>query len=180
MRLGFTLLVMALMASLSVPALAQGRRPEERAPGVQPLDRILPEVRRSHPGEFYDADGPTTGPGGREHYLLNWMRPVGRVEWLDTDARTGRVLGSSPSREGPGAQRRDFAPAPSIPTPRFDRREERGAGAERGGGYGERFGGRGFGGGDRFGGRGDFGGREGFGGRGGGRGDFGGRGRHGR
>jgi hypothetical protein len=108
------------------------------------------------------------------------MRPDGRVEWLDTDARTGRVLGSSPSREGPGAQRRDFAPAPSIPTPRFDRREERGAGAERGGGYGERFGGRGFGGGDRFGGRGDFGGREGFGGRGGGRGDFGGRGRHGR
>jgi hypothetical protein len=101
------------------------------------------------------------------------MRPDGRVEWLDTDARTGRVLGSSPSREPPGEGRRDFAPAPSIPTPRFDRREERGAGPERGG-YGERFGGRGFGGDERF------GSREGFGGRGGGRGDFGGRGRHGR
>src|SRR6185312_15629490 len=189
MRSGFTLLVLALIGGLSVPALAQGR-PEGRAPGVQPLDRILPEVRRSHPGEFYDADGPTTGPGGREHYHLKWMRPDGRVEWLDTDARTGRVLCASPGRDNfdDRDRRRDFAPAPSIPTPQYDRREERDAGPERGGGYGDRFGGRGGGedrfggrggGGDRFGGRGGFGGRENFGGRGGfgGRGDFGGRGR---
>ena len=192
MRLGLSLLVMALLASLAVPALAQGRRPEDRAPGVQPLDRILPQVRRSHPGEFYDADGPTTGPNGSEHYHLKWMRPDGRVEWLDTDARTGRVLGSSPGRDNfdNRDRRRDFTPAPSIPTPQFDRREERDAGPARGGGYGDRFGdrsgGRGGGedrvggrGGDRFGGRGGFGGRENFGGRGGfgGRGDFGGRGR---
>jgi hypothetical protein len=137
-------------------------------------------VRRSHPGEFYDADGPTTGPGGSEHYHLKWMRPDGRIEWLDTDARTGRVLGASPGRDdfdGPGT-RRNFAPAPSIPTPQPDR----GAYGRPGGGD---YGGRGdFGGRREFGGRGDFGGRDDFGGRGGfgGRGDFGGHGggRHGR
>jgi len=198
MRLGFVLLVAALAIGLSGPLSAQGRRMEDRAPGVQPLDRILPEVRRSHPGEFYDADGPTTGPGGSEHYHLKWMRPDGRVEWLDTDARTGRVLGSSPGRDsfdGPG-QRRNYEPAPSIPTPQSERRDFGGPGdygnrdgfrrdfGDRGGddrggrfggqgGFGSRgdFGGRGdFGDrGGRFGGRGDFGGRD-FGGRGGGRG----------
>ncbi len=113
MRLGSVLLVAALAIGLSGPSLAQGRPLEDRAPGVQPLDRILPEVRRSHPGEFYDADGPTTGPGGSEHYHLKWMRPDGRVEWLDTDARTGRVLGASPGRDNfdaPG-ERRNFTPA---------------------------------------------------------------------
>lgn len=160
---------------------------EDRAPGVQPLDRILPEVRRSHPGEFYDADGPTTGPGGSEHYHLKWMRPDGRVEWLDTDARTGRVLGSSPGRDnfdGPD-QRRNYEPAPSMPTPPSERRDFRGP--DRSGDYGNRgdFGGRREfeGGGGRFGGQGDFGRPRDFGGRGdfgnrgfGGR-DFGGRGR---
>jgi hypothetical protein len=174
MRLGFLLLTAVVTIGLSGPVLAQGRRMEDRAPGVQPLDRILPEVRRSHPGEFYDADGPTTGPGGSEHYHLKWMRPDGRVEWLDTDARTGRVLGSSPGRDnfdGP-AQRRNYEPAPSMPTP--ERRDFRGP--DRGGDYGNRgeFGGRREferrGG--RFDGRGDFGGR--FEDR-GGRGDFGGR-----
>jgi hypothetical protein len=180
MRLGFVLLVAALAIGPSGPVLAQGRILGDRAPGVQPLDRILPQVRRSHPGEFYDADGPTTGPGGSEHYHLKWMRPDGRIEWLDTDARTGRVLGASPGRDGfdgPGG-RRNFAPAPSIPTPAPDRG---GYGRPGGGDYGGRgdFGGhRDFGGRSDFRGRGDFGGRGGFGGR----GDFGGRGggRHGR
>jgi hypothetical protein len=166
MRLGFVLLVAALAIGLSGPVSAQGRRMEDRAPGVQPLDRILPEVRRSHPGEFYDADGPTTGPGGSEHYHLKWMRPDGRVEWLDTDARTGRVLGASPGRDnfdGPG-ERRSFAPAPSIPTPQTERRDFGNAGPGRGGDYGGRsdFGGRGFGGRGDSGGRGDFGGRGGW------------------
>lgn len=168
MRLGFVLLVAALAIGLSGPALAQ----ERRAPGVQPLDRILPEVRRSHPGEFYDADGPTPGPGGSEHYHLKWMTPDGRIEWLDTDARTGRVLGRSPGRDtfdAPGA-RREFAPAPSMPPPppQFERGQLGGFGPPPGGGYG---------------GRGGFEQRGGFGGRGfGGRGDFGegGGGRHGR
>src|SRR5215469_15934721 len=168
MRLGFVLLVAALAIGLSGPALAQG----QRAPGVQPLDRILPEVRRSHPGEFYDADGPTPGPGGSEHYHLKWMNPDGRIEWLDTDARTGRVLGRSPGRDtfdAPGA-RREFTPAPSMPAPPPPQFEH------------GRFGGFGPAPGEGYGGRGDFGGRGGFGGRGefGGRGDFGGGGRHGR
>lgn len=47
------------------------------------------------------------------------MTPDGRIEWLDTDARTGQVLGAFPGRDGfdaPGV-RRDFAPAPSYPMP---------------------------------------------------------------
>jgi len=186
MRLGFVLLVAALAIGLSGPALAQA----PRAPGVQPLDRILPEVRRSNPGEFYDAEGPTQGPGGSEHYHLKWMNPDGRIEWLDTDARTGRVLGRSPGRDnfdGPGV-RREFAPAPSRPAPpQFERQRFGGYGPPPGGDYRGRggFEGRGdFGGRGGFGGRGDFGGRRDFGGRGdfgdrGGRGGFGG-GRHGR
>ncbi len=67
--------------------------------GVQPLDRLLPGIRRAHPGEFYDAEGPTYGPEGDPHYHLKWMTPDGRVIWYDTDARSGRVLRSSPGRD---------------------------------------------------------------------------------
>jgi hypothetical protein len=103
---------------------------------VLPLDRILPGIRRAYPGEFYDADGPTPGPDGGEHYHLKWMTPDGRIMWLDTDARTGRVLGSAPGRDSfdaPGP-RRDFAPAPSYPIPdrEFDRRERPEGGREGG------------------------------------------------
>ena len=96
MRPAFILLMALLAVGLSTPALAQ----MPRAPGVQPLDRLLPEVRRSVPGQFYDADGPVPGPDGSPHYHLKWMTPDGRIEWLDTDARTGRVLGASPGRDG--------------------------------------------------------------------------------
>ncbi len=41
------------------------------------LDRLLPGIRRSHPGEFYDAEGPTYGPSGEAHYHLKWMTPDG-------------------------------------------------------------------------------------------------------
>ena len=67
--------------------------------GVQPLDRLLPGIRRSHPGEFYDAEGPTYGPNGNPHYHLKWMTPDGRIIWFDADARSGRVLRSSPGRD---------------------------------------------------------------------------------
>lgn len=67
--------------------------------GVQPLDRLLPSIRRAHPGEFYDAEGPTYGPSGDAHYHLKWMTPEGRVIWFDADARNGRVLRSS-ARQG--------------------------------------------------------------------------------
>jgi hypothetical protein len=115
MRPAFILLMALLAAGLSSPVAAQ----MPRVPGVQPLDRLLPEVRRSVPGQFYDADGPVPGPDGSPHYHLKWMTPDGRIEWLDTDARTGQVLGAFPGRDGfdgPGA-RRYFAPAPSYPMP---------------------------------------------------------------
>lgn len=115
MRPAFILMMVLLAAGLFSPASAQMPRP----PGVQPLDRLLPEVRRAVPGQFFDADGPVPGPDGSPHYHLKWMTPDGRIEWLDTDARTGQVLGAFPGRDGfdaPGA-RRYFAPAPSYPMP---------------------------------------------------------------
>ena len=102
MRPGFFLLICGSARRLG--GRARVAQPP-RAPGVLPLDRILPGIRRAHPGQFYDADGPTPGPDGSEHYHLKWMTPDGRIEWLDTDARTGRVLGASPGRDtfdGPG------------------------------------------------------------------------------
>lgn len=146
MRPAFILLMALLAAGFSTPALAQ----MPRAPGVQPLDRLLPEVRRSVPGQFYDADGPVPGPDGSPHYHLKWMTPDGRIEWLDTDARTGQVLGAFPGRDGfdgPGA-RRYYAPAPSYPMPPrafppMPPRYEGGGGRGRGGyeGYGRGGGG---------------------------------------
>jgi len=135
MRSGIFLMILALLGALG-PATAQ----PQREPGVLPLDRILPGIRRDHPGQFFDADGPSPGPGGSMHYHLKWMTPDGRIEWLDTDARTGRVLGASPGRDsfdgpGPGAY---FAPAPSFPMPYgfVERRDSREPGPWRGGGRG--------------------------------------------
>jgi hypothetical protein len=145
----FTLLAMALNG----PAGAQPYGPAYGySRGIQPLERLLPGIRRDHPGDFYDAEGPTYGPTGDPHYHLKWMTPDGRIEWLDTDARTGRVLGASPGRDsfdgpGPGAY---FAPAPSFRVPygfaerrdggpEFRGRDDREEGPWRGGG------GRGYG-----------------------------------
>lgn len=127
MRVRLFLALVLLFPALGAPALAQ------RSDAVLPLDRILPEIRRTHPGQFYDADGPTLGADGLQHYHLKWMTPDGRIEWLDTDARTGRVLGASPGRDTfdqPGAAR-DYPSAPSYPAPaqapRFRANEEDGA-----------------------------------------------------
>ena len=129
--------------------------------GVQPLDRLLPGIRRDHPGNFYDAEGPTYGPGGDPHYHLKWMTPDGRVIWYDTDARSGRVLRSSPGRDNFDNHRFD-GPPPGY-SDRFPpfAPYERGYGRERsfgpGPGYARPFGGyggRGFGGYGNGGGRG--------------------------
>jgi hypothetical protein len=88
--------------------------------GVQPLDRLLPGIRRAHPGDFYDAEGPTYGPAGDPHYHLKWMTPDGRIIWLDTDARNGRVLRSSPGRDSFDDDRFRGAPSPG-PRPFVDR-----------------------------------------------------------
>ncbi len=86
------------VVATATDAQAQPRR-ERGGDGVQPLDRLLPGIRRSHPGEFYDAEGPTNGPTGDPQYRLKWMTPDGRIIWLDADARSGRVLRSSPGRD---------------------------------------------------------------------------------
>src|SRR5215472_10756774 len=77
------------------PAVAQGRYPAPPRYNVQPLDRILPGIRNGRPGRFFDAEGPYPDPVGGWHYRIKWLTPEGRVIWLDTDARTGRVIGPS-------------------------------------------------------------------------------------
>lgn len=95
----FALFAGLLLAS-PVPVAAQGNHVRERVRAGQfmPLDRLLPSVRRGHPGTFYDAQGPELGPHGGYHYRLKWLTPQGRVVWLNTDARTGRVLGVEAER----------------------------------------------------------------------------------
>ena len=108
MRTGVLIWAFCLLcaAFAAVPAYAQfDDEPRQRdsfdAGSLLPLDRILPGVRRDHPGRFYDAEGPFQGPDGQMHYRLKWMTPQGRIVWFDTNARTGRVLGT-------GGGRRDF------------------------------------------------------------------------
>ena len=85
----------AVLALACAPAQAQ----EIRHPhgyygeGVQPLDRILPQIRSGHPGRFYDAEGPFADPYGGWHYRVKWLTPDGRIVWYDADARSGRVVG---------------------------------------------------------------------------------------
>jgi hypothetical protein len=163
--------------------------------GVQPLDRLLPGIRREHPGDFYDAEGPTYGPSGDPHYHLKWMTPDGRVIWYDADARNGRVLRTSPGRDSfdnhsfdnrrpppeypPAYGRPDMGRYPSYGPQPYGRNFVPGPGYSRPGFGGPGFGGRGYGGGPGYGGGRDFGGGREFGGRGnwgGGRGNWGGRG----
>ena len=183
-------LIFALLLSLSPFAVSPAAAQPYGRTGVQPLDRLLPGIRRDHPGNFYDAEGPTYGPQGDPHYHLKWMTPDGRVIWYDADARNGRVLRSSPGRDNfdgppPPGYARPYGGAPGYgsaepggPYP-YARRFSPGPGyaSPYGGGYGGggRFDGGGMPGGGRFEGGGRFqgGGREG-----GGRGDGGGRWRH--
>src|ERR1700761_9518803 len=92
----FALVLLALSGGAGQ---AQPYGPPAYREGVQPLDRLLPGIRRAHPGDFYDAEGPTYGPSGDAHYHLKWMTPDGRVIWYDADARSGRVLRTSPGRD---------------------------------------------------------------------------------
>jgi hypothetical protein len=68
---------------------------------VRPLDQILNGIRRERPGSLADVQGPDIGPAGEPHYRLKWITPDGRVLWLDTNARTGRVLGVEGDDRGP-------------------------------------------------------------------------------
>jgi len=135
------------LCALVAPALSQpyGPPPYGDRAGVQPLDRLLPGIRREHPGDFYDAEGPTYGPAGDPHYHLKWMTPDGRVIWYDTDARSGRVLRSSPGRDSFDSEHSRGGPPPGYgqPSPgreNFDSERYRGGPPP---GYGQPYGGRG-------------------------------------
>lgn len=83
--------ILLMMFALAVPGLAQDRR------GGSSLDRVLPQIRHSVPGTFYDADGPFLGSNGQATYRIKWMTPDGRMIWFYVDARSGQVLGGAPS-----------------------------------------------------------------------------------
>ena len=107
---GFLAIVLTLLA-LSTPSAAQWRHPPYYGGGVQRLDRILPGIRSARPGRFYDAEGPYRDATGGMHYRIKWLTPEGRVMWLDTDARTGRVIGPAGTpAEIPGRPRPEGPP----------------------------------------------------------------------
>ena len=91
-------------AAVSEPATAQPNRAREgvQSGEVRSLNEILNGIRRERPGSLADVEGPSFGPYGEPHYRLKWLTPDGRVLWLDTDARTGRVLGVQGDDRGPG------------------------------------------------------------------------------
>ncbi|MGH6871997.1 MAG: PepSY domain-containing protein [Rhizomicrobium sp.] len=111
-----------LLASLAIVALglspASAQRYARDNSGVAPLERMLPQIRREYPGTFSDAEGPFPDERGNPHYHIKWLTPDGRVIWLDTDARTGRVLGVNGSGwrtqqyRSPGYNGRYNAPPP--------------------------------------------------------------------
>lgn len=106
-------LVLLAFFALGGSAEAQPFRAREGVESgqVQALDRILEAIRRSQPGRLSDVQGPDIGPFGEPHYRIKWLTPDGRVLWLDTDARTGRVLGIEGDRGGP--------PPRAVPRPGF-------------------------------------------------------------
>ncbi len=89
----FAIFLLAATLANATPGEAQSPYWRGGASGVEPLDRILPQIRNGRPGRFYDAEGPFPDANGGYHYRIKWLTPQGRVIWLDTDARSGRVLG---------------------------------------------------------------------------------------
>jgi len=102
------------MAALQGTSLAQPYRAREgvQSGQVRSLDQILNGIRRQRPGNLADVQGPIPSPAGEPRYRLKWVTPDGRVLWLDTDARTGRVLGVEGDDRGPG-------PRPGLPPPGY-------------------------------------------------------------
>jgi hypothetical protein len=118
------LLLLLGLGALTEPAQAQPNRARQgvQSGEVRSLDQILNGIRRERPGNLADVQGPNAGPYGEPHYRLKWVTPDGRVQWLDTDARTGRVLGvQGDDRPRPGA-----GPAPGNYGPRDPRFAPRG------------------------------------------------------
>jgi hypothetical protein len=84
--------VVLTLLAMTAPAAAQWRHPHYGGQ-VRGLEGILPGIRSTYPGRFYDAEGPYADATGGMHYRIKWLTPDGRVIWLDADARTGRVIG---------------------------------------------------------------------------------------
>src|SRR5882672_5236269 len=108
------------------PSSAQPNRARQGVQNgqVRSLDEIMNGIRRERPGSLADVQGPNVGPAGDPRYRLKWVTPDGRVLWLDTDARTGRVLGVEGDDRGPPipppgvfGQRRNFGPGGPAPPP---------------------------------------------------------------
>src|SRR5262245_853054 len=114
-------LLLLSAAAVGEPAAAQPNRAREgvQSGEVRSLDEILNGIRRERPGRLADVEGPNVDASGEPHYRLKWLTPDGRVLWLDTDARTGRVRGvqGDDRRPGPGA----------TPSPRQTPNNARGA-----------------------------------------------------
>lgn len=106
--------ILVSAAAVLEPATAQPNRARQgvQSGEVRSLDQILNGIRRERPGSLADVEGPTMGPYGEPHYRLKWLTPDGRVLWLDTDARTGRVLGVQGDDRGPGPGATPGAQAP--------------------------------------------------------------------
>jgi hypothetical protein len=96
MRARVIILLLAFW-TLALPGFAQDRRDPPS------LDRVLPQIRRTTPGQFYDAEGPFIGPNGQASYRIKWMTPDGRIIWFYADARTGQVFGGP--QQGPPTNR---------------------------------------------------------------------------
>jgi|GEM_PF-1212679 len=80
-----------------VLALASAASAEDRRGGSPSLDRVLPHIRNSVPGKFYDAEGPFFSPDGQATYRIKWMTPDGRLVWFTVDARSGQIVGGAPA-----------------------------------------------------------------------------------
>lgn len=100
------LMFAAFLSALAACAGTVAAQPYRAREGVQSgevrsLDQILNGIRRQRPGSLADVQGPYPSPDGGPRYRLKWVTQDGRVLWLDTDARTGRVLGVEGEDRGP-------------------------------------------------------------------------------
>ena len=100
-----SVLLLAAMAALSVPAAAQAEtsaiqaRPEamlvSQARGGDEdrisLSEVVRRLRATRQGSMLDAQATTRG--GRAIYVVIWEYPGGRIGNIYVDARTGAVIG---------------------------------------------------------------------------------------
>jgi hypothetical protein len=142
MRPRLILLVVLLLAPFATAGTASAQPKDSQSQRAQPLDRLLPEIRRNNPGQFLDAEG--INRNGAPGYRLKWLTPEGRVIERDIDARNGRTMGGAPERGYPqrGYSRgEENGPPPERPRANFQQNfNDAGDDEPR-----PRFGNRGFG-----------------------------------